>query len=79
MSSPATGTKVTVVGQHTRQLHRGEVYAHNFKGSFQWYDGVRVDFSDDNDEGVHWARGHLMEWDQEAQALLAASKLARSG
>ena len=79
MASPASGTKVTVVGLHTGQLHHGEVYAHNFKGSFQWSDGDgRADFSDDSDEGVHWVRGWLQEWDEEARVLLATSKLVRS-
>lgn len=77
-NSPATGTKVTVVGQHTGQLRHGEVCGHQFIGSFLWSDGAHSDFEDDNDEGVHWVRGHLMEWTEEARALLAVNKLARS-
>ena len=78
MSSPATGTKVTVVGARTGLLRHAEVCGHQFIGSFMWTDGEHSDFEDDNDEGVHWVRGHLMEWTEEARALLAASKLARS-
>ena len=78
MNSPANGAKVTVVGEHSGELCRAEVWGHQFKGSFQWSDGGHSGFADDDDEGVHWVRGHLMEWDEEARALLAASKLARS-
>lgn len=78
VNSPANGVKVTVVGQHSGLLRHGEVYAHNFKGSFQWSDGVHSDFEEDDAEGVHWVRGWLEEWTDEARALLAASKLARS-
>ena len=78
VSSPATGTKVTVVGQHTGRLYRGEVCGHQFVGSFMWTDGERSDFFEDNEEGLHWARGWLQEWDSAGRALLAASKLARS-
>lgn len=79
MSSPATGAKVTVVGKHTMQLHHGEVCGHQFEGSFQWSEGSHhAGFEEDDDEGVHWARGWLQEWDEEARALLAAFKLARS-
>jgi hypothetical protein len=53
VNSPANGTKVTVVGEHTGRLYHGEVCGHQFVGSFMWTDAdLRSGFEDDANEGA---------------------------
>lgn len=78
MNSPALGARVTIVRWRTDTLCHAEVWGHQFAGSFQWSDGKADGFVETDTEGVHWARGWLQDWTEEARALLAAHKLARS-